>query len=59
MQVSILVACGSTEGEVCHDIYAVEVLTTIEQEFLKGKGEPVSGKKDDLIERVAEWLDRH
>jgi len=29
------------------------------KEFLKGKSQPVSGKKADLIERVAEWLDAH
>ncbi|KAI0667937.1 ku70-like protein [Trametes maxima] len=27
--------------------------------FLKSKSEPVSGKKDELIERVAAWLDAH
>ncbi|KAH9847820.1 ku70-like protein [Lenzites betulinus] len=27
--------------------------------FLKSKSEPVSGKKDDLVERVADWLDAH
>lgn len=29
------------------------------QEFLKSKGQPYSGKKADLLERVAEWLDKH
>ncbi|KAF8193327.1 SPOC like C-terminal domain-containing protein [Pholiota molesta] len=29
------------------------------KEFLKSKGEPVSGKKDDLVERVAAWLETH
>ncbi|KAI0788279.1 ku70-like protein [Fomes fomentarius] len=29
------------------------------KDFLKGKGESVSGKKADLIDRVAEWLDTH
>ncbi|KAI0833848.1 ku70-like protein [Trametes gibbosa] len=27
--------------------------------FLKSKSEPVSGKKEDLVERVADWLDAH
>ncbi|EJF59137.1 ku70-like protein [Dichomitus squalens LYAD-421 SS1] len=29
------------------------------KEFLKSKGEAVSGKKADLIDRVCEWLDSH
>ncbi|KAF9456442.1 SPOC like C-terminal domain-containing protein [Collybia nuda] len=29
------------------------------KDFLKSKSQPVSGKKADLIERVAEWLDAH
>ncbi|KLO17356.1 ku70-like protein [Schizopora paradoxa] len=29
------------------------------KEFLKSKSQPVSGKKNDLIERVASWLDKH
>lgn len=29
------------------------------QDFLKAKSVPVSGKKADLIERVAEWFDAH
>ncbi|KAI1792117.1 ku70-like protein [Ganoderma leucocontextum] len=29
------------------------------KEFLKGKGESVSGKKAELIDRVADWLDNH
>ncbi|GLB44737.1 putative ku DNA-binding complex Ku70 subunit [Lyophyllum shimeji] len=29
------------------------------KEFLKGKSLPVSGKKAELVERVAQWLDAH
>jgi len=29
------------------------------KEFLKSKSQPVSGKKGELVERVAEWLDSH
>ncbi len=29
------------------------------QDFLKSKGEPVSGKKADLVERVSQWLQNH
>jgi len=29
------------------------------KEFLKSKSQPVSGKKADLVERVADWLDSH
>ncbi|KAF9790330.1 SPOC like C-terminal domain-containing protein, partial [Thelephora terrestris] len=29
------------------------------QAFLRHKGESVSGKKSDLVERVAKWLDEH
>ncbi|KAF8071492.1 SPOC like C-terminal domain-containing protein [Lyophyllum atratum] len=29
------------------------------KDFLRGKSLPVSGRKADLIERVAEWLDAH
>ncbi|OJA08279.1 hypothetical protein AZE42_03775 [Rhizopogon vesiculosus] len=29
------------------------------KEFLKSKSQPVSGKKPELIERVADWLDSH
>jgi len=27
--------------------------------FLRHKGESVTGKKSDLVERVAKWLDEH
>ena len=33
--------------------------THVMQEFLKSKGEPVSGKKADLVERVSDWLQNH
>lgn len=29
------------------------------QDFLKSKSLPVSGKKGELIERIAAWLDAH
>ncbi|RDX46256.1 ku70-like protein [Lentinus brumalis] len=29
------------------------------KDFLKSKGEPVSGKKADLVERVSQWLQNH
>ncbi|KAG6829004.1 hypothetical protein H0H92_005981 [Tricholoma furcatifolium] len=29
------------------------------KDFLRSKGEAVSGKKADLLERVGDWLDRH
>ncbi|KZP10481.1 Ku DNA-binding complex, Ku70 subunit [Athelia psychrophila] len=32
---------------------------TLSKDFLKSKSQPVSGKKGELIERIAEWLDSH
>ena len=29
------------------------------QDFLKAKGQGVSGKKAELVERVSEWFDAH
>ncbi|PPR04815.1 hypothetical protein CVT24_007075 [Panaeolus cyanescens] len=29
------------------------------KEFLKSKGQPISGKKEELINRVTEWIDSH
>ena len=40
-------------------IAAVLIDARITQEFLKSKGESVSGKKADLVERVADWLASH
>jgi ATP-dependent DNA helicase 2 subunit 1 len=31
----------------------------LRQEFLRSKSQPVSGKKADLVERVAEYLTKH
>lgn len=31
----------------------------LSQAFLRHKGESVSGKKGDLVERAAKWLDEH
>jgi ATP-dependent DNA helicase 2 subunit 1 len=29
------------------------------QDFLKSKSLPVSGKKGDLMDRIADWIDNH
>ena len=34
-------------------------LTPLAQDFLKAKGQAVSGKKAELVERVSEWFDAH
>ncbi|OJT15082.1 ATP-dependent DNA helicase II subunit 1 [Trametes pubescens] len=42
------------DGEQLHKLRVEDL-----KNFLKSKSEPVSGKKADLVERVADWLDAH
>ena len=56
------VTCGPTEGMSNpsgrkRDI--IDRILTHVQDFLKSKGQGVSGKKSELMEHVAEWFDAH
>jgi ATP-dependent DNA helicase 2 subunit 1 len=51
------VTCRSAEG-MSNPTRGDIVLTRV-QEFLKAKGQSVSGKKAELMERVSEWFDAH
>lgn len=51
---SVATACRSARSDP-----AAAHVFHVAQNFLKSKSEPVSGKKADLVERVADWLDAH
>lgn len=51
---SVATACRSARSDS-----AAAHASPVAQNFLKSKSEPVSGKKADLVERVADWLDAH
>ena len=52
------VTCGPIEG-ISNPEKIIDRLLTHVQDFLKAKGQGVSGKKAELMERVAEWFDAH
>lgn len=37
----------------------IDRILTHVQDFLKAKGQDVTGKKAELVERVSEWFDAH
>ena len=56
------VTCGPIEGmsnPSCPKKEIIDRSLTRVQEFLKAKGQNVSGKKSELMERVAQWFDAH
>ncbi|KAI0656449.1 ku70-like protein [Cubamyces menziesii] len=53
-------AIGEDEVRALHEANQLRKLRVEDlKNFLKSKSEPVSGKKDDLVARVADWLGAH
>lgn len=53
------VTCGPAEGISNYPVLIIDRILSHVQEFLKAKGQGVSGKKSELMERVSEWFDAH
>jgi hypothetical protein len=51
------VTCRPAEG--MSNLFGERWFPTRVQDFLKAKGQSVSGKKAELVERVSEWFDAH